>query len=282
MVFRQVWESRMQYHDAIQLAHGMIPMNSLPRTLLKLGMIAGFTVLSGVGVASASSPCGGFYGSCDTRAGGLVGLFRSDNASTSTRSEGVAQGRSFFLPYTAPKQDFVSAVTVPATAPLQQQKPASSPRHASLQREPDNFEPHQLPVYQGDTQLLVMRSENRQLSSKGHSTQAILMMRCRSGDLNVLLDFPGYPMSDDGNAKLVSYQLDNRQTKRTGFSTSNQLSVVGMWQSSQARKLAKEILKSNSMKLQTQDSENTKINARFNVDKIRSSAGAFAKKCGIS
>lgn len=221
-------------------------------------------------------------GNCEIKGKGLSSLFRSNNDNSSNPPSFMKQkDTSFFLPYSREVQD-IEKVTTSSIKPVSLQRRETirvipqQPKLAPL----DENAPHQLPVYQGASDILIFKSKNKQLSKGSHDGHAILMMRCKAGQLNVLLDFPGYPMSNTKDQKLVYYQHDYGSSK-IGFASSDQLSVVGLWQSGQASQFASEVLNSNKLKVSVKDTENNSITAKFNLSSEKLKTESFSKRCGI-
>ena len=206
---------------------------------------------------------------------GLLGIYGGEREAV---IETPTQPNSAMLQPFAPPQIDLEVRTPRSEEPG---RPARKKKKRVSAPKPENMEPHQLPVFMGDMSVLVFRSENKQLSKNGPDTQAILMMRCREGKLNVLLDFPGYPMSNTSSRRTISYDIDNRKEGRIGFSSSNQMSVIGIWKPSHARRFARELFDGSQVRISTTDTENTPVTARFSIDKQRGHASGFQQACGI-
>ena len=213
---------------------------------------------------------------CKVQKTGLSGLFRSQNQPVALNQENLTRNDvGFFLPYS----NVVDGVRNGTAAQRSSTKLKSS--REAMQYEEASYAPHELPVFGGKPDLLIYRSQNKQLSKGAHDGEAILMMRCRSGTLNILLDFPGYPMSNASQGSSIAYKLENGMRKTAEFATSNQLSVIGIWQPEKAKQFARDVFRSKGLQVSTKDTENNAINAKFELSDQNTKAIAFRQACGI-
>lgn len=122
---------------------------------------------------------------------------------------------------------------------------------------------------QTNTNMLVkLQSENKQLSEFGPDNPAKIIIRCRHSELNVLVQFPGYEMTDKEGVRDVAYKLDNKPPMLTRFSPSDNHSIVGHWQNKRAVQFIRQLTGHKKLQLSSITVNNAKVHAEFDVSKI--------------
>lgn len=128
---------------------------------------------------------------------------------------------------------------------------------------------------------VISYSTNKNLSKYGPDAPAEFIVRCNNQKLNVLINFPGYPMNFETETNTVNVKVDKHKAWTTLLKPTNEFSVVGIWEESNTESFLSSIIGSSNLRLITEDIEDTQINAEFNIADITSKVRKLKGICHL-
>ena len=128
---------------------------------------------------------------------------------------------------------------------------------------------------------IISNSTNKSLSKFGPDAPAEFIVRCHDNQLNVLFNFPGYPMNGEKHANALSYQVDRAEAWTAWLQPANEFSAIGIWENSNAYIFLASIIEGDKLHVSTLDMEKTKITADFNIPDITSKFEKLTGNCHL-
>jgi hypothetical protein len=117
---------------------------------------------------------------------------------------------------------------------------------------------------------VVSYSTNKNLSKYGPDAPAEFIVRCKNQKLNVLINFPGYPMNFETETNILKVKVDTDKAWTTLLKPTHEFSVMGIREEGDTQSFLSSIMDGNHLRLMTEDIEATQINAEFDITDITS------------